>query len=152
DMPIIRDLILGGLEYRQGNIDESTLSNLTNTKNESGLAYLQFRLFRTTSLYVSREDLTSEIVGAIGDDNDVDRITYRALLKIQPSQRTNLSLTYDDTVDVGTIKRKYSEAAIRFDWQYRRLLVRLTGSAYKDKQDSRIRDRTALHLNLTRTF
>jgi hypothetical protein len=149
DFPLFTDDIMLGAETRYDNTDE----NITSIKSNTQLVYTQLRLLRSTSLYLSRRHTVTEYRGGVNVDNDVDKTTYHALLKIQPSHRTSLSLVYDDSEDVGSSRlRSYTDSSIRFEWNYRRILVNLTGSLLKEKQGSQIRNRSAIHLNMIRTF
>jgi len=151
DYPLFEDYLLIGGEVRQENVDEDFIT----TKTASELAYMQINLFRGASLYLSRRHSTVVYTGIDTlDNNDTDKLAYRALFKIQTSRRANLSLIYDDSTDVGNIAEinEVTETSLRFEWAYRRLLLRVTGSTLNDQRGDRLRERKAIQFNLVRTF
>ncbi len=149
DVPFFSDNVLLGSEIRYDNSDE----NITETNSVSRHLYSQFRLLRSTNLYLSRRHTIINYLGVVGESNNVDKVTYHAMLKIQPSNRTNISLIYDDSKDVGGIRvRSYTESALRYEWHYRRVIVNLTASLFKENQGTLIRKRKTMHLNFIRTF
>ncbi len=149
DIPFFADDILLGSEFRYENSDE----NITETHSISRYSYSQFRLLHSTSLYLSRRHTVTNYLGVIGKNNDVDKVTYHVQLKVQPSSRTNLSLSFDESKDVGGSKiRTYTESALRYEWHFRRVIANITASLFKERQGTLIRERKALHLNFIRTF
>jgi hypothetical protein len=154
DYPLIEDYMLIGVEVRDETTDETTNKSLITTDNTTDLEYVQFSLFNGVSLYLSRRHSLVDYTGNEGTNNDTNRTSYRALLKIQSSNRSNLSLIYDDSTDVGNIKeiQELTETSIRFEWGYRRIMFYLTGSQLKDLRGTRLRERTAFQFNLVRTF
>jgi len=155
DYPLFDDFVLIGGELRNETVDEVNADNkVITTISASEFAYMQLQLFRGASLYGSRRHSTVKYSGAITNSNDSDKLAYRALLKIQTSNRTNLSLIYDESKDIGNITdiKEITQSSLRFEWGYRRILLNMTGSKLKDKRGTTFRERTAFQLNFVRTF
>jgi len=148
DYPLF-DFILIGAEIRNDNTDEDFIT--TDARSES--AYAQVALFRGASVYLSRRH-SVVVYSGINVGNDSDRTDYRALLKIQTSFRTNLSLIYDDSKDIGNInlKKENTTASMRFEWGYRKILVRATALLSKNQRGDVFRERKAFQINFVRTF